>query len=101
MLQSPLGGTVSRLDGGSHRPHTRSWRFLMSRRVRDIFAMAALAVFAGFALLQAQSFTGAIIGTITDPTGAAVPAAKLKAIEESSNLVTETGSDVRGGYFFP
>src|ERR1044072_2137028 len=73
----------------------------MSRHVSDVLRTGILAVLAGFALLQAQSFTGAIIGSITDPSGAAVPNAKLKATEQSSNLVSETESDVRGSYFFP
>jgi hypothetical protein len=56
---------------------------------------------AGSAILSGQSFTGAITGTITDQSGAAVPNAKLTAIEESSNISSETQSDVRGAYSFP
>ncbi len=60
-----------------------------------------LAVSVGAAVLSAQSFTGAIAGAVTDPSGGAVPNARVKAVEESSNLVTETQSDLRGGYRFP
>ena len=63
--------------------------------------MATLAAFAGSALLQAQSITGAITGSITDPSGAAVPNAKVTATEVSSNIASETQSDVRGSYSFP
>ena len=73
----------------------------MHRRVRHIFLMATLAAFAGSALLQAQSITGAITGSITDPSGAAVPSAKVTATEVSSNIASETQSDVRGSYSFP
>ena len=73
----------------------------MHRRVRDILLMATLAAFAGSALLQAQSITGAITGSITDPSGAAVPSAKVTATEVSSNIASETQSDVRGSYSFP
>ena len=46
---------------------------------------------AGSCLLVAQSFTGAVIGTVTDPSGAAVAKAQLKAVEVPSNVATESG----------
>ena len=52
-------------------------------------------------VLCAQSFTGAITGTIADPSGAGVPNAKFAAVEERSNITTETVSDSRGSYVFP
>src|SRR5207249_8567339 len=73
----------------------------MDHHVRDILLTATLAAFAGPALLDAQSFTGAMIGVITDPSGAAVPNAKVTAAEASSNLVSQTISDVHGVYSFP
>ena len=73
----------------------------MRHRVRDILLTATLAAFAGQALLEAQSFTGAMIGSVSDPSGAAVPNEKLTAAEGSSNIVTETQSDLHGDYSFP
>ncbi len=51
--------------------------------------------------LAGQSFTGAIVGTITDPSGAVVPKARVVAIEERSNVSAETLSDAEGFYAFP
>ena len=68
----------------------------MHHRVRDIILTAALAAFAGPALLEAQSFAGAMIGSVTDPSGAAVPNAKVTAAAGTSNLVTATQSDLHG-----
>ena len=51
--------------------------------------------------LNAQSTTGSIVGTVPDPSGAAVPNIRLTAIKESSNLAAQTQSDARGGYSFP
>ena len=51
--------------------------------------------------LLAQSFTGAITGTVTDPSNAAVAGVKLVAVEERSNVSNEAVSDVRGDYVFP
>ncbi|HLJ17099.1 MAG TPA: TonB-dependent receptor [Bryobacteraceae bacterium] len=61
----------------------------------------ALVAFAAAAPLRAQSTTGAIVGTVTDQSDAAVPNAKLTATEVSSNTATETVSDPRGLYSFP
>ncbi|MBL8179683.1 MAG: TonB-dependent receptor [Bryobacterales bacterium] len=48
-----------------------------------------------------QSTTGAILGNITDPAAAAVPQAKIAAIEQRTNLTAETVSDATGAYAFP
>ncbi len=52
-------------------------------------------------MISAQSFTGSVTGTVTDPSGAAVPNAKLSAVEERSNLRSETATDTQGAYSFP
>jgi hypothetical protein len=61
----------------------------------------AVLLFAGCSLLSGQSFTGAIIGSVTDPSGAAVANAHVKAVEERSNVAAETGTDIHGAYAFP
>jgi len=48
-----------------------------------------------------QSITGAIVGVVTDPSSAAVPGARLIAVEENTNLRSETTSDAQGNYAFP
>jgi hypothetical protein len=57
--------------------------------------------FALAAPLRAQSITGAIVGTVTDQSDAAVANVKLTATEVTSNAATETVSDARGMYSFP
>lgn len=52
-------------------------------------------------LIRAQSTTGAITGTVSDPSGAGLPSAKLTATEERTRLPYETVSDAQGGYVFP
>jgi hypothetical protein len=49
---------------------------------------------------DAQSITGSIVGTVSDPSGAALPNAKITATEESSNISTEVQSDGHGAYVF-
>jgi hypothetical protein len=67
------------------------FRFILSIVITSVLASS----------LYAQSTTGAIVGTVTDPSSAAVPNVRLTATEESSNLVAQTQSDARGGYSFP
>jgi len=48
----------------------------------------------------AVDIAGSVRGTITDPSGAVVPAAKLELINEGTNLVTSKVTDANGGYAF-
>lgn len=48
-----------------------------------------------------QATTGAIVGNVTDPASAAVPTAKVVAIEERTNITAETVSDAEGAFQFP
>lgn len=48
-----------------------------------------------------QATTGAIVGTLTDPGSAAVPNGKVVAIEERTNLASETITDPSGAFSFP
>ncbi|HEY2118864.1 MAG TPA: TonB-dependent receptor [Candidatus Acidoferrum sp.] len=48
----------------------------------------------------AQS-TATLQGTITDPSGAAVPNAKVVATNEATGVRSETASDAAGGFLFP
>ncbi|PYX74469.1 MAG: hypothetical protein DMG72_09935 [Acidobacteria bacterium] len=45
--------------------------------------------------------TGALTGTITDSTGAAVPEAHIKVISEATGETREVTSQTYGAYFVP
>ena len=48
--------------------------------------------------LYAQSTTGAITGTVTDPSGAGIPTANIKIVADATGLARETRSGVLGNY---
>jgi hypothetical protein len=60
----------------------------------------ALAGLAG-GMARAQEFRGTISGVITDPSGAAVPAASVVATETQTGTVNRTVSDGAGQYVIP
>src|SRR4051794_4767861 len=68
-------------------------RSALSRSAR---AFALFTLFSGF--LQAQSTTAQITGTITDPTGAAVPDARIAIANDATGLSRETTSGTSGAY---
>lgn len=51
--------------------------------------------------LEAQSSLGAITGTVKDASGAAVPAATVKAVNIATNLQVTEHSDSNGSYLVP
>src|SRR6476646_4328866 len=59
--------------------------------------LAALAISACFA----QTTTGAITGTITDASGAAIPNVRVTATNTATNVATNTQSNESGVYTFP
>ena len=63
------------------------------------FAAILLFVFAGSALAQ-LSGKGAITGTVTDSTGAVIPAASIVARNNASGITTTTASTGAGTYTF-
>ena len=52
-------------------------------------------------MLRAQEVTGGITGTITDPSGAAIPNAKVTATDVARGTVYPTQSNSAGLYDFP
>ena len=44
---------------------------------------------------------GSIVGTVVDPSGAAVAGAKVTATQSATGVVTETVTNSSGGYVFP
>src|SRR5450432_4068930 len=64
--------------------------------------LAALTVVAACYPAQAQSVVGAqISGVITDPTGAVIPAAQVKATQTESGQIRTTVSTSNGSYTLP
>lgn len=70
---------------------------------RSVFSRAlVIAAFAFFlsGALRAQGF-GTIVGTVTDPTGAVVAGASVKATDERTNVSRETVSNSQGYFVLP
>ncbi|MCX6609462.1 MAG: carboxypeptidase-like regulatory domain-containing protein, partial [Acidobacteria bacterium] len=52
-------------------------------------------LFAGVSLFGQQT-AGTLIGSVTDATGASIPAAAIKVVNVSNNSIRETVSDASG-----
>src|SRR5947208_9326117 len=61
--------------------------------------LCALALVAT-AILQAQTFTASLQGTVTDSTGAIVPNARITLVNEATNVKQVKNTDSRGAYLF-
>ena len=76
---------------------------MRSRKIRTIstgaFALAVLMAFVPAA--SAQIDTGAIVGAVTDSTGAAVPGVSVTATQEGSGISVTTVTNQRGEYSIP
>jgi hypothetical protein len=66
----------------------RGYREIRNSLLRAALSAIAIALFvcAG----QAQTFRGAISGTVTDPSGAVIPNAQVKATETATGLEHNT-----------
>ena len=72
---------------------------LSRRGLFSVFLLIALLyMVCGTAMAQS---TGSLNGTITDPTGAGVPNAKVVATNQATGVATSTVSDSAGAYLFP
>jgi hypothetical protein len=77
-------------------------KFLSSRVNRWPIAIAAVALLAlGAQIGTAQVVRGSITGRVTDPSGAAVPAANIMVTNQQTQVATETISDSSGNYTVP
>ncbi len=65
--------------------------------VRALGWVALLGCLMGSAV-QAQTLYGSLTGTITDPTGAGIPNAKIEALNTATGIVKATVSDDRGAF---
>jgi len=68
-------------------------------RMSRPFVFAFLAAFTAGSLC-AQGF-GTLVGTVTDPTGAVVPSAAVKAVDDATRQSRETTTNDQGYYVFP
>lgn len=69
-------------------------------RARPILVLLAL-LLAGASFLAAQSFTAAMRGVVTDPTGAVVAGAKITVTEADRNVSRTVFTDEAGRYVAP
>src|SRR4029077_3028146 len=67
---------------------------------RTVLCFMLLVTFTTRSWSQAQATTGVIQGTITDPTGAAVPDAKVEAKNVDTNFTRSQDSDAGGRFAF-
>ena len=73
----------------------------MSNWVKTVRAvLRTVVVLTGAALVYGQGF-GTIVGTITDPTGAAIPAAKIRVTDEATSTTREITTNDQGYYVVP
>ena len=74
---------------------------MMKRHIqRTLVILVALLLCCGVAL-EAQTITGSVNGTVTDPTGAVVPNAKVTATNVDTNIETPTTTNSDGIYNIP
>src|SRR3974390_2847754 len=71
----------------------------MSGTHRFVAALAALLLLAGLALGQVKS--SAITGTVTDPSGALVPAAEVLVTNQETNVTVAVQTNAAGEYTAP
>jgi hypothetical protein len=65
------------------------------------FLVVATIFFLLVSVAMAQTTTGAITGTVSDPSGAAIPNVKITATNTATNIANTTQSNSAGVYSFP
>jgi hypothetical protein len=66
-----------------------------------VLLFCALIVFLGSARVgSAQELTASIRGTVTDPSGAAVPGAEVKATNQATRVVSTVPTEIDGSFRF-
>src|SRR5690242_20069443 len=81
-----------------------SFRPPMNSRLRSCAAASICVVAIGIILAtfcQAQVEQGAIVGLITDPSGAAVPGAKVTVTNTETQVASVGATNDQGNYVFP
>jgi Carboxypeptidase regulatory-like domain len=72
-----------------------------SRGVFILFAAIGVLIFAVSSRISAQSNSGIIQGTVTDPSKAAIPGAKVPIENPVSHHVNDVQTDVNGRFEIP
>ncbi|HTV82547.1 MAG TPA: carboxypeptidase-like regulatory domain-containing protein [Acidobacteriaceae bacterium] len=67
----------------------------------SLSAVAALVASTTCSVAFAQATTAAIHGTVTDPSGATVPGAKVTALDTATGITTTTTTNASGYYILP
>jgi len=72
----------------------------MAKRTTAALLVVVLAIFASFTAIpaSAQAIYGSIIGTVTDPQGAAVPGAKVTVTNVRKGTKDEVTTNADGNY---
>ena len=70
------------------------------RRTKNWIAVLLMLVW-GCTFSPAQAVNGTLLGTVTDPTGATVPNAKIVAVQAQTGVIRETVSNESGNYAMP
>src|SRR5215471_1454466 len=69
--------------------------------MRALLFSAVLLIGVDSASVWAQVISASVNGTVLDPAGAAVPNARVRAVNESTNLEVHGTTDSDGRYAFP
>src|SRR5947209_4889407 len=91
-----LTGLVTRVCGGPFRE--KEWEMKLRQRLYVIFLICVLPV---TGTLWAQGVEATLKGRVTDPSGAAVPGAKVEVKNTGTNQLTPTVTDSAGQYTVP
>lgn len=70
---------------------------MIMRRITPLFVLVALPAFVSFA----QDFRATIAGQVMDESGAAIPGAKVRAVQRSTNQAIESETNQNGYYTLP
>ncbi|MBM4043407.1 MAG: carboxypeptidase regulatory-like domain-containing protein, partial [Planctomycetes bacterium] len=74
----------------------------MTKHFRCGVAAALLGIFVSVAVeSDAQTLYGTLVGNVTDPSGLAVPGARVRAVHSGTGLIRESATNERGGFLFP
>src|SRR5713226_2884446 len=70
-------------------------------RAKVLILLATLGLFCSGAALDAQTFRGAILGTVLDQSQAPIPGAQVTAKNQGTGLARSTVTDDAGNYHLP
>src|SRR5690348_4537183 len=101
------GGPFHRLKINKSAPNVKgkTMNVLKSLQPSSRNRLRMAAILAGVALLVpalalAQSYTGSVTGLVTDPSGAIVPNAQVRLVDEDKGFSFAAASDSAGRYVF-